>query len=497
MTVAARTVRATRPANDVPAHQDADAERAWIGFVFTGQLSVVKSVVRETGIRPDHLFSGSAAAAFSVACTSLAAGDEPTIPVVAAFSAPLGAWLRDEIAAWYAGPDSLRTGGVFARDTATLIVELAAKRTALRELDRARGMVEAGRPAADVAAHLHTLSEEIVRGVDAEPVSDNVTTAAQIWAPIPDVPFLVDGLLREGNLALLVAYGASLKTWQAIALQLSIATASRFLDRFDVCGSGSTLFVDWESGDHELRRRYQGCASAMGLSGPVEGVELLTMPSFHFTSPDFEARAMKLAEGRKLVIFDSLAAGSFGVDENTAQFAAPLQVLKKVAEKTGAICLVLHHAKKRGNGEGGPVDEREMVRGSGAIFAAADVVLALAREEGSDADAFVCKQVKARNGKRIEPFVLRVEDVAGGGVKVFATDFATPDADAHGDALERAKRAVLRLLSRERDLRSKSELARRVQGRKGTVLAAIAELEERSLIAVHAGAYRLTSEVSR
>jgi hypothetical protein len=240
----------------------------------------------------------------------------------------------------------------------------------------------------------------------------------------------------------------------------------------------------------------QADARAQGLVGPVAGVTFITMPDLFFTSEDFEAELEKIATGKALVQFDSLAAGSVDVEENDARFAQGLQVCKRVATRTGTAFVVLHHSRKDGVEDS---DERQSVGGTGAIFAAADVVLSLRRPKKGPEDAFVVRQTKSRGGRRVDPFVLRVEDLAGGGVRTYATDLDDEQDEAASDvtanAFDRAKRAIVILLGEQKDLTSANAVCNRVRGTKSLKLAALRELQETGLVVVHDGCLRLASEV--
>lgn len=314
-----------------------------------------------------------------------------------------------------------------------------------------------------------------------------IWTPEQIWAPIPPAAYTIDGILRQANLALVTAFGSSLKTWLLVDAVVAVATGTDFLGRF-ACGCpGESLILDWESGQEELRRRLQLVSRGRGLVGPVPGVSFVTMPDLYFTSPRFEEELTSLARGKRLVAFDSLAAGSVGVDENDARFATGLQSCKRVAEATGAAMLVLHHAKKT-SGDG-PGDERMAVRGTGAIFAAADAVLNLRRRRDDEDDDFVVTQSKARGGRRVDAFRIRIEDAQNGGAVVVASDVAEAPKSMSAGA------SILRALAGA-GAPSKSELVRMVGARRSGVLAEIARLEAEGFIVQHEGRLRLASEVS-
>ena len=312
-----------------------------------------------------------------------------------------------------------------------------------------------------------------------------IFSAEEIWADLPTPEYAIGGVLMKGNLGLLCAYGSSLKTWAEVDLLIAKACGGEWLGRFK-CEKGRVLLVDWESGEYEARRRFQAVSRGRGIDGPVDGVELLTMPDLFMTSADFEAEVTTLALGRALICFDSLSAGSVDVDENDPRFAKGLQILKRVASATGCAFLVVHHSRKTQEGR---TDDREQVRGSGAIFAACDVVLQLFRAE----DGFTVRQTKARSGKAVESFLLRVKDTPNGGVAVSSYNEDEALESVVGGTIDASKRRILLLLGTSRDLRSTAEIARRVGGRKKTVLEAIAELEERNLIVRDGGVFRLAS----
>lgn len=330
-----------------------------------------------------------------------------------------------------------------------------------------------------------------------------IWTPTEIYAPIPPPEYVIAPLLRKANLALVVAFGSSLKTWAMVNAATAVATGTRFLDRFECPVAGETLIVDWESGDEELRRRLQADAVARAVPMPVPGVTFVTMPNLFFTSDDFEVEITKLAEGKKLVQLDSLAAGSTDVEENDARFAQPLQVMKRVATKTGTSFVLLHHSRKEG--PEGVGDERQSVRGSGAIFAAADVVLSLRRPKKGPDGAFEVRQTKARGGKAVDPFLLRVEDLEEGGTRTYATELlgeddpelAAQETRTNLETLERVKAQIIHALAARHDLRSKNGIADVVRARKATFLAAFGELELSQIVVKHEGCFRLRSEVDR
>jgi hypothetical protein len=156
---------------------------------------------------------------------------------------------------------------------------------------------------------------------------------------------------------------------------------------------------------------------------------------------------------------------------------------------------VLHHSRKQ-SPNGKDTDARESPRGTGAIFAAVDVVLQLTK---ADDGAMLVTQTKARAGKAVDPFIVRIEDVGAAGTRVHAGEPAAADQDGFGAVatLQSAKGDILRLLAQAKDVKSRNDLYRRVSGRKKTKQDALDELTEHGLVVVHEGFLRLASEVGK
>jgi 5S rRNA maturation endonuclease (ribonuclease M5) len=317
-----------------------------------------------------------------------------------------------------------------------------------------------------------------------------IWTPEEIWKQLEPPDYVVDGLLVRGSLALIVAYGSSLKTWVLEDGALSVATGGQWMARFDT-KKAPALIVDFESGDYELRRRAHRLARGRELQIPIDGFAFITMPSLNLASDAFFDALGPLAKKYGFIGIDSLAAGSGGIDENDTRFATSLNRLKAIAAESGCVIVVLHHSRK---GSGEEADPREMVRGTSAIFNAVDIVLQMSRKD----DGFVVRQTKARGGKTVDPFVVRVDDIAPDASVVRASN--APDADGGSmenasKAIERAKREILLLLAREHGLTSKTQVYSRIHGTKGTKISALAELIELGTVTEHEGAFRLTSEV--
>ncbi len=234
--------------------------------------------------------------------------------------------------------------------------------------------------------------------------------AAHIFTPLPPIEYVIEGVLPRGGLAILGGYSSSGKSWLALDAALSIATGSKWLGRF-ATQLGTATILDKESGEYESRRRLQRLYRAKGLeTAEAPKLELCCFPDTHFGDPNFERRVRELANGRSLLLFDTLAAFSPGVDENAAAMGEGLNKLQVIAKDTNCAILVVAHEKKLGV-HGTEIDERERLRGSSAIIGAIDSAFSVQYRKGVP---LRISQIKARGGTAIPDFTATIIDLLGG-----------------------------------------------------------------------------------
>lgn len=205
----------------------------------------------------------------------------------------------------------------------------------------------------------------------AEPLPDEVlaleTELKVEWGnwdkDVPPPTYIVKDIVPDDTVGMVVAKGSSLKTWMALSIGIAVANGEPWLGHFEV-KQGNVLILDFESGAWQLRHRARllGAFSTPGLGHA-------NFPGGRIDDPKLWTKVIKICRARnvRLLIVDSFAAGAPGVDENVAAAAMPCDLATKFSNATGAAAMFIHHAKK---GEGG--DERDLIRGTGAIYAALD-----------------------------------------------------------------------------------------------------------------------------
>jgi hypothetical protein len=163
----------------------------------------------------------------------------------------------------------------------------------------------------------------------------SVLNSEAIFAELAEPDYLIENVVPRGSLIEVVAYGSSGKTWIAVDAALSVAAGVPWLGRF-AAKAGVVTHFDYENGGFEMRRRIQGIARGRGLTFPVSGIELCSMPNGYMSDgAEFGTRMMAHAKGRALIIIDTLKAANPGVDENDSNMRIGLDQFRRVGEATG------------------------------------------------------------------------------------------------------------------------------------------------------------------
>lgn len=183
------------------------------------------------------------------------------------------------------------------------------------------------------------------------------------------VIWVTDDFLPSAGLVILAGKPKEGKTTLAYEWGVNVAKGQPFLGRST--SAGGVLFLALEEHPRDVRMRLRSL-----------GVQASDAVYVHAASIDpTEAMLEKIkqfaiAHTIKLIVVDTLAALWRISDENdAASVTQAVKPLLALARESGACVLLIHHARKS---EGSFGDE---IRGSGALFALADVALILKRHE--------------------------------------------------------------------------------------------------------------------
>lgn len=188
---------------------------------------------------------------------------------------------------------------------------------------------------------------------------------------LPAPTWLIDQYVPAGSLAVLYGPSGGGKSFVALDMALSVAAGIRWAGF--VTQAGPVVYVAAEGGAGLGQRvaawkRARGIATVDKLWFCLEPVQLMDGTATRTFIETLET----LPAPPSLVIFDTLARCLVGGDENSARDVGLfVRGADRVRTSTGAAVMIVHHTGKNGTSE----------RGSSALRAAADVMLALQVED--------------------------------------------------------------------------------------------------------------------
>jgi hypothetical protein len=199
----------------------------------------------------------------------------------------------------------------------------------------------------------------------------------------PMRPFVVDGLLRRGEICNFIGASKTGKTWMLYHLIAALASGGAWLGR--QCTQSRVLLVDNELHPETAKNRMANVVEALGMDKATfdERVRVAFVRGRMATLEDVEATLRAAGRGA----FDVIALDAFyrflnGVDENAnGEMTGVYNHLDRIAEFSGAAIINVHHSSK---GDQSNKATTDVGSGAGAIARATDTHLAFLRhmEEG-------------------------------------------------------------------------------------------------------------------
>jgi len=193
--------------------------------------------------------------------------------------------------------------------------------------------------------------------------------------------WLVTGLWSEQAVGIVGGEPKCCKSFLALDLAVAVAAGIPCLRRFAVPRAGRVLLFAAEDALHIVRRRLEGISAAAGVRLADLDIQVITAPTVRL---DLNADRRSLAETvdrlqPRLLILDPFVR-LHRIDENASGEVAPLLAyLRELQRRHAVAVLVVHHAKKGGNG----VRAGQALRGSSEFHAWGDSNLYL-RRHGDD-----------------------------------------------------------------------------------------------------------------
>lgn len=272
-----------------------------------------------------------------------------------------------------------------------------------------------------------------------------VVRAANIPVEKGREPWLIDQLWGASSAGVLGGPPKACKSWLALDMAVSVATGTPCLGHFDVPVPGPALVYMAEDSLPAVRERLLSIAHSRRLCLSDVNVHVITTPVIRL---DHEADRIRLLEtthrvAPRLLVLDPLVR-LHQVDENHATAVAELlSYLRTLQRRLGLAVVLVHHARKNGNAQGGVA-----LRGSSDIWAFGDSNLYLRR------DRDVLKlSMEHRTAASPPPVTLRLSDRYPIRVHLEVVDDNGDGDDATGpsDLHTRVLDALRRLNARTRD----------------------------------------------
>ncbi|GMU23383.1 MAG: hypothetical protein AMXMBFR13_34610 [Phycisphaerae bacterium] len=216
---------------------------------------------------------------------------------------------------------------------------------------------------------------------------------------------VIDGILRESEIANMIASSKVGKSWMLLSLLLSVATGRSWLGRFRTT-AGPVLLIDNELHENTLAKRFQATANAMSIDLDAFGADL------YVRAVRGDIRSLEgMAD-----YFDSIQPGQFrlialdafyrflpaGTDENdNGQMTQLYNLLDRHAQRLKCAFVLIHHASK-----GSQADKviTDVGSGAGAMSRASDTHLVLRPHA---VDGCVVMDAAVRSFPPLAPICLR------------------------------------------------------------------------------------------
>lgn len=222
---------------------------------------------------------------------------------------------------------------------------------------------------------------------------------------LPDLEWLIDGVLPIDALSLLIGEPGVGKSFLALGLAYAVGSgAPTWLGR-RIARHGPVIYIAGE-GQAGLKGRARAWKRAHGIDRAHVGYwrrPLSLIAHDELTDLIDQVRAALGDTAPALIVLDTFANCSTGADENSARdVGLCLYGARRIGTELGAAVLLVHHTLKNGSGKGRPIE-----RGSGALKGAVDLMVSLTK--AGDGIVLICE--KTRDAEPFPRIALRLDTV--------------------------------------------------------------------------------------
>jgi len=233
-----------------------------------------------------------------------------------------------------------------------------------------------------------------------------VLRAGDIQAEAVSENWLIEDLWSAGAVGWVAGQPKICKSWLALEMAVSVATATPCLDRFEVHQPGRVLVYLAEDSPPAVRERLEALAHQRSVPISALDVHVVTASSMRLDLKRDQVRLLKTARAHspRLLILDPLVRLHRADENSSAEVSALLGYLRELQRELDLSIVVVHHARK----QGGSGSQGQGLRGSGDLWAWSDSAMYLKRK-GDD----IALTLEHRSAPTPHPLTLRLVGDAG------------------------------------------------------------------------------------
>jgi len=314
-----------------------------------------------------------------------------------------------------------------------------------------------------------------------------VVRASALHAPAQPNPWLIEQLWSRAAVGVIGGSPKCGKSWLALDMAVSIASATPCLGVFPVHASGPVLLYGAEDSAAALRARLQTLSHIRQLDFASLDVRVITADSLRLDRIEDQDRleATVVWHQPVLLLIDPLVR-VHAIDENVAgQVAALLGYLRSLQRKTGVAVALVHHVRKNASPSAGA---GYSLRGSSDLYAWLDSFLYLRKHHDQ---LMLCAEHRSAPGAG--PFVLELAQPSGD-TGAHLRLISAGRAEAASPTEDTLPRRILQLLSGTTEPMTVESLRNHLQVRNQRVVQALRQLCSQGSVQRRARGYVQTAQ---
>lgn len=233
-----------------------------------------------------------------------------------------------------------------------------------------------------------------------------VLRASDIGAEAVSENWLIEHLWSASAVGWVAGQPKICKSWLALEMAVSVATATPCLGRFAVHQPGRALVYLAEDSPPAVRERLEALSHQRRVPISELEVHVVTASSMRLDRNRDQVRLLKTARAHspRLLVLDPLVRLHRADENSSAEVSALLGYLRELQRELDLSILVVHHARKQGGG----ASQGQGLRGSGDLWAWSDSAIYLKRK-GED----IAMTLEHRSAPTPRPLTLRLVGDAG------------------------------------------------------------------------------------